>query len=505
MTEQANQPSDKLSEIFAKINMSELPAMSAHVQELLTLSSGDRSTNYTKLAEIILRDFSLTNKILQFANSAYYSLGQRVTTVSTAVTVLGFETVRELALGIALFDDFVQAGFEKEDISKLLTRSFLSALLARDIADTRDLPVETEEAFICGLLHNLGRIIACIYLPAQYKEVERQRRAGISEEEAVLQVLDGLTFAELGKEVARFWNMTDNVIAAMDKFPPKPLENDDSLVYLLNVIDFSNRFVDTICEVTELESLMERYGYLLAVDEDEAVEMLERGMETSERIFATIRSGLEKLDFRAKLEQIENLPPAETGATEPEVKKDGPAQPDPASKKENAAAKYLDECIGRIKDMLAGSFKLDDFFSLLLDALHSGIGFDRVILAMPGTQGGERRIAGRHGRGDNSERVADFTFPLADSKSIFSRCFNESKIMVTQANSLDTFPDRLQDLVKNRAMYLFPVCIRKKPVFLIYMDQKIDRPRLSRKQVESIKLLSGLAGQAIAKIYKQKK
>ena len=505
MTEQSNKPNEKLSEIFAKINMSELPAMSAHVQELLTLSSGDRSTNYMKLAKIILRDFSLTNKILQFANSAYYSLGQRVTTVSTAVTVLGFETIRELAIGISLFDDFVQAGFEKEDISKLLTRSFLSALLARDIADSRDLNVVAEEAFICGLLHNLGRIIACIYLPAQYKEVERRTQAGMLEEDAVLKVLDGLTYAELGKEVARFWNMTDNVIAAMDQFPSRPKENDDSLVYLLNIVAFSNRFVETICNVTELESLMERYGYLLAVDEDDAVEMLERGMETSESIFETIRSGLEKLDFRAKLEQIENLPTSETEDTEAEVQNDEPTQSSPEPEGDGAARKYLDECVGRIKAMLAGSFRLDDFFSLLLDALHSGVGLDRVIFAMPGIQGGERRIVGRYCRGDNSDRIGDFTFPLADSKSAFSRCFNECKIMAFPANSAGTFPDRLLDMVRDRAMYLFPICIRKKPVFLIYMDQKMDRPRLTREQVNSIKILSELAGRAIEKIYKQKK
>jgi len=75
MTDSSLQSKGKLADVFAKINMSELPAMSAHVQELLALTSEKRSANYDDLAKIILKDFSLTHKVLQFANSAYYAEG----------------------------------------------------------------------------------------------------------------------------------------------------------------------------------------------------------------------------------------------------------------------------------------------------------------------------------------------------------------------------------------------------------------------------------------------
>ena len=108
MSESKRKPSGKLAEIFAKINMSDLPAMSAHVQEILDLTSNKKYLKHEHLTKIVLQDYSLTNKVLQFANSAYYSPGQKVSTVSMAVAILGFDTVRDLCLAIALFDDFIQ-------------------------------------------------------------------------------------------------------------------------------------------------------------------------------------------------------------------------------------------------------------------------------------------------------------------------------------------------------------------------------------------------------------
>lgn len=188
----------KLEEVFAQINMSELPAMSVHVQELLALTSGKRSVNYDALAEIILHDYSLTHKVLQFANSAYFALGQKVSTVSMAVAVLGFDTVRDLALGIVLYDDFIQAGVDTDEISVLMTRSFLAAVLARKLTESRYLKVLPEEAFICSLMRNLGKMIVCIYLPSVYQNISAEAQQGFSEDAAARGGLDGLTYAELG-------------------------------------------------------------------------------------------------------------------------------------------------------------------------------------------------------------------------------------------------------------------------------------------------------------------
>ncbi len=506
MTDDPAKSNAQLAEIFARINMSELPAMSVHVQKLLSLSSGDRKSNYNLLSEIILRDFSLTNKVLQFANSAYYSPGNKVKTISSAVAILGFETIRELAVGIALFDDFVQAGVEKDEIGQLLTRSFLSALLARDIAASRSLLVEAEEAFICALFHRLGAIIACIYLPAQYKEIGREIERGIEEETAAAAVLNGVNFQELGQEVAKFWNMTENVVASMVLTPEKIKKLIGSQKNLMMIVDFSNRFVDSICYVQEIESLMEEYGYHLAVDEEEAVELLEKGMDTSSAIFSSIRSGLATLDLRNKLEQVLNLPTDKDKKPQQEETPRERAGDFPAVSKEvdsaNAAPRHLNDYIQELTTMLLEEFYLETFFSTLLDALYDGIGFDRVVLAMPVNVDGRKKVVGRLARGD-IDKADSFSFLLEGHKDVPGRCYHDCKIIAVPGNTPNAFPGNLLELVRGRIVYFFPICMHKNAIAVIYMDRLNDKEKLNKSQVNSIKLLCNLMVEAIKRSYKK--
>ncbi|MCK5437228.1 MAG: HDOD domain-containing protein, partial [Desulfobulbaceae bacterium] len=257
--QETSEPSGKLAEIFARMNMSEIPAMAGNVQELISLTHSSRSAAY-ELAKVILKDYSLTNKVLQVVNSAYYSLGRPVNSISRAVTILGFDAVRDLATAIALFEDFIKSGVEKEGISKILTASFLSALQARDLAVEKNMQVAPEEAFICTLLHSLGKIIVCIHAPEFYSKIEELIKNGMSEDAASRKVLDDATYQTVGEEVAKFWNLSEKVITSMSTTPKKPSGPYDTDAYLQNLANFTNILVSSICNQSDLDPLMEKYG-----------------------------------------------------------------------------------------------------------------------------------------------------------------------------------------------------------------------------------------------------
>jgi len=301
---QPSQPSEKLTEIFAKMNMTELPAMSHNVQELISLTCSSRSAA-TELSRVILKDYSLTNKVLQVVNSAYYSIGRPVNSISRAVTILGFDAVRDLATAIALFEEFIKSGVEKDQISKLLTRSFLSGLQARDLAVEKHLNVAPEEAFICTLLHNLGKIIVCLYLPDKFREIEHRMANGLSEDKAAAAVLDGLTLKEIGQEVAMFWNLSEKVVSSMGENPDLPSGKYDDSGYLHNLAFFSNTVVDKLCDGSDLTPLMDTYGELFSVDADEIIDRVNHCVDTSEDISDSIRYGLTKLKIRSRLRSAE--------------------------------------------------------------------------------------------------------------------------------------------------------------------------------------------------------
>lgn len=479
MTDSSLHSKGKLADVFAKINMSELPAMSVHVQELLALTSSKTTANYEDLAKIILKDFSLTHKVLQFANSAYYALGQKVSTVSMAVAVLGFDTVRDLAIGIALFDDFIQAGVNTEEIGELLGRSFLAALLARSIAESRYLKVLPEEAFICGLMRNLGKIIACIYLPVIYGSIKEKVGQGVSEDEAAMSVLDGLTYAGVGREVAIFWNMTESVIRCMEPDPEVPEEGGDVEKYLHAIVDFSNRYVDCLWFQQHIEPLMAKYGFPLSLDEEEAVELLVVATQASETIFDSIRPGILKFDFRKRLEDIQASSAVESSAM--------------------LGKKSIDDFWKEINEMVKGTFRLNDFFPLLLDALYLGVGLDRAVFAMLQTQGDSKVLAGQLGRGDiDPEQLKKFRVALSrTSPNLLQKSLTMCKDIALAPDKVDTLPDALQFLVQNRTVYLFPVCLQEKGIALLYLDRSKEKPILDNDQVKYVRKLRDFAQQTI--------
>jgi len=78
------------------------------------------------------------------------------------VTVIGYGTVRELAMAIALFEEFMSTGKNKDELCKLLTISFLTGKLVKILAEAKGLGIPVEDAFICGHLHNLGSIAVLV-------------------------------------------------------------------------------------------------------------------------------------------------------------------------------------------------------------------------------------------------------------------------------------------------------------------------------------------------------
>lgn len=523
MAVEAEKGSEKLADIFAKINMSELPAMSTNVRELISLTSSSRSSGY-ELAKVILKDYSLTNKVLQVVNSAYYSLGRPVNSISKAVTILGFDAVRDLATAIAIFEDFIKSGVEKEGISKLLTRSFLSGLQARDIAVEKHLNVKPEEAFICTLLRQLGKIIVCIYLPEIYREIENRMAAGASETVAARAVLDGLTLAEVGEEVAKFWNLSESVINCMALDPEKPTGSYDSDGYLHNLADFTTSLVDRVCDGGDLGQLLDKYGEMMAIDGKEAVEMLSRSVDVSEDVSDALRYGLSKLKLRNKIRVVAKNAelgiltpvkiPGKGGGAAKEEGKDEPRKGMPLGEESAVVElgelpistdKSINDFIRDITETLMGPFDINDFYVNLLEGLYRGIGFDRVILAIISMQATKIALVGRYGLGDiDPVGVQSFEHQLANMEYAIPQALKNCKDMAILPNNLKVFPDNLHYLVKGRTVYLFPICVDSKGIGLIYLDRKQGRPQLDKSRIKAIRLFRDFAVMAIRKLQKKR-
>lgn len=149
----------------------DFPAISRTLIDINRLTSGDTSASADELADVVLKDFALTSKLLKLANSAFY--GRRCSpliSVSQAIVFLGVEHVRMTANSLVLFTSL------KSDTSALrdtLTRSLLSGLIAQRLAAHQHIH-RAEQIFICGLFHNLGEILAAYYLTDEFDEIRKE-------------------------------------------------------------------------------------------------------------------------------------------------------------------------------------------------------------------------------------------------------------------------------------------------------------------------------------------
>jgi HD-like signal output (HDOD) protein len=497
------------------MNMSELPAMSHNVHELISLTSSSRSAG-AELARVILKDYSLTNKVLQVVNSAYYSLGRACNSISKAVTILGFDAIQDMAMAMALFEDFVKSGADKEGISKLLTRAFLSGLHARDLVVEKNISVSPEEAFICTLLHNLGKIIVCIYLPDKYRQIEVEINAGKAVNAACRAVLTDLTFYEIGSEVGKFWNLSERAICSMIDEPEAPKHKYDTEGFLQNLAGFSNSFVDCVCDGSDLEPVFQKYGGLLSIDANESIAMLNQCVDISEDVSDSIRYGLTKLKVRARLRNVENnMKHGLLNSDRPDeqqTRKNAGCVSDEGLKVTSedldelpvSVDKSVNDFIRDITETLMGAFDINEFYVNLLEALYRGIGFDRVILAIISVHSNKMSLVGRFGLGEiDPEGIKKFEHVLTSGTFAIPNALKNCKDMMIAANKEEAFPDDLQYLVKDRTVYLFPICIDTKGIGLIYLDRKLGRPILDQAMVKSVRLFRDFAVMAIRKIRKR--
>ena len=161
-----------------------------------------------ELETLILHDPALSARILRLANSAFYSFRANVKTISHAIALLGMNLVTSLAIGINIFDSFTKgAKSEAALINKLWTHSCSVAVLVKEIWTRRGHKgKEGEFAFLCGLLHDLGKVVLFKTYPSHYGSIfavaKSETDPGISfyENENY-----GVDHAAIGEMLAKQW------------------------------------------------------------------------------------------------------------------------------------------------------------------------------------------------------------------------------------------------------------------------------------------------------------
>ena len=145
----------------------QIPTLPVIVQNVLNIAN-DETASARNLADFICQDQAMSNKVLRLANSAYYGAVGEVASIQRAITVIGFNEVISLAIGMGVF-----SSFKKMDthgifsMRELWLHSIGCAVAAKELAKTLGSP-SPDQAFLNGLLHDMGKVIFAVYFPEAY-------------------------------------------------------------------------------------------------------------------------------------------------------------------------------------------------------------------------------------------------------------------------------------------------------------------------------------------------
>ena len=215
----------KFEKRFARVD--NLPTLSIVSNNIIQITQNPKSSAL-EVGRAISQDQALVSRILRMANSTFYGFPSKITTIAHAVVILGFANIRNLVLTASVLDMFASKGengyFDREEFWKhSLACGVTSKLIAKRLG-VKNL----EEAFLWGLLHDLGKLVLDTHFSEEFAEVVRLvRKKEILIKDAEQEVL-GLDHTEVGGIVADKWNLPSALIKAI-RFHHDPTRAHESM------------------------------------------------------------------------------------------------------------------------------------------------------------------------------------------------------------------------------------------------------------------------------------
>jgi putative nucleotidyltransferase with HDIG domain len=190
---------------------SDLPTFSGAALEVMRMADS-ANTRAQEIARVVSQDQSMSVRVLRLANSAFYGMSRKVTSLPEAVVVLGMRTVKNLAMVAATYP-WMSKPLKGYDLApmQMWHHSFGTALAAQILA-SRTRKCDDQLAFTAGLLHDVGKVALSLWIGEKLKAIViYAEREGIPFDVAERKIL-GYDHTEVGEHLGKNWNLPDEVL-----------------------------------------------------------------------------------------------------------------------------------------------------------------------------------------------------------------------------------------------------------------------------------------------------
>ncbi|MDM8008728.1 MAG: HDOD domain-containing protein [Phycisphaerae bacterium] len=255
----------------------------------------DPDFDFREVVEVLSSDPGTTSEILRLANSSLFGVTRKVTALPHAMTLLGIKRIRSLVLGRYIVESLSTKGCASIEPAYYWRRSLTTAVLAARLADAI-VPDRREEAFISGLLADVGIVILDDALPARYRGIAMQFTPGGTPELALAEnELLGTNHGLVSAMVLDHWKLPKTVCAAVRWHPWERREQGRNP--LADLVGAADRVSKWVCETpADLDAVV--------ADCREIAHVLNLAPETLARCLMEIEEHISDLSSLLKIEVI---------------------------------------------------------------------------------------------------------------------------------------------------------------------------------------------------------
>lgn len=460
----------------------------AHTLKSVSGMATDRESSASELANVILQDAAMTAKLLKVANSPMYNMqGKSISTVSRAVVLLGFNTVKSISLSIAVVESAAQ-GANKERLAMDMARAFHAAVQARSFAEKRK-DRSPEEVFIATLLFNLGRLAFWGHKSEIADRLNTELEQPGANPDQLEQDLLGFDLEQLSLQLTREWRLGPLLEHSLEgKSDADPRVSNVELARELALT--AEKGWDT----PEMKKLLSRVAENLYMPVKDVVQMVEKNaseaQKTASFFGANAASGMIPLPVKQaarvrresdeELGQINKFP-----------------EPDPMLQ-----LKILRE----VTSLIEGRFDVNLMLEMVLEGIYRGVGMDRTLFALMSSD--HKYLKARYVLGWDQQALRQrFAFENSPVKAnIFIHVMESGEPFWISRDS----DSRLLSLVTEEVKYVtgeapfmvMPILIGSKPIGVFYADRLPSRRPLKEDDFSSFKHFGQQANMALAMLYK---
>ena len=508
----------------------DFPAMSHTINLIKKQTTQGGDTSVTELANTILNDFALTNRLLRMVNTVFYvkyQMSGKITTISRAVNILGFNQVRNAALSLILFENLTNKSLTA-DLKESFVMTLVSGIIARELAPTIGIS-DIEEAFVCSMFHEFGRLLLSFYMPDTYGRVrDDAARRKIDEEKASLELL-GASLETIGTTVAGYWHFSEELIYCMQKIKGHEKTHTSTTIEKLRCLaNFSNRVCAAIAGSDDPAAewkkssaeFIGKFGSCIAISEPQVSKALSSAFCEISKYAREFRFKPDQISFLRKINAIvtpsraqkdaaaapsEPIPTTAPGNVGHLVEKNGIHYLELIHEDFNVAEtpeEILSKGVQEIAGALLEDFSLNDLLRMILEVMYRGMEFTTVLICIRNTK--EPLMAGRFGFGpDISELIKGFQFRIdTKSEDVFNISLSEDQdVLINDAwdeRISKRIPAWYRKLTASGSFILIPITVMKMPIGMIYADkEKADEIAVTPSMLRYIKTLRNQALLAI--------